>query len=114
HTCAWPYPLSVNLDVNLASPRVLQGVATGVVLAGFVANWHAVVVVAAIGLVVAFVVFAANVRRYGRTWATEVALLVLSAIAFALGRTGWAWLLAMLAAGVAATAAIADVWIAPT
>ena len=114
HTCAWPYPLSVNLDVNLARPRVLQGVATGVVLAGFVADWRPVVLVAAIGLVIAFVVFAAKVRRYGRTWATEVGLLVLSAVLFALGRAGFAWFLAMLAAGVAATAAIADVWIAPT
>jgi len=103
----------VNLDVDLRHPRVLQAIATGVILLGFVVDWRPVVLVAAIGLGAAFAAYASNVRRFGRTWVAEEALLVLSMILFALGRAGWAWLLAMLAAGVAATAAIANVWIAP-
>ena len=103
----------MNLDLDLRHPRALQGIATGVMLLGFVLDWRPVVLLAAIGLAVVFVVYASNVRRFGRTWMAEEALLVLSMILFAAGRAGWAWLLAMLAAGVAATAAIADVWIAP-
>jgi hypothetical protein len=99
--------------VDIRSPRVLQGAACSVLLLGFVVDWRPVVLVALIGLAVLFVVYAESVRRYGRTWAIEVGLLVLSAILFPIGRAGWAWLLAMLAAGIAATAAIADVWIAP-
>jgi hypothetical protein len=103
----------VNLEVDLRHPRVLQGIAAGVILLGFVVDWRPVVLVAAIGLAAVFAAYAAKVRRFGRTWIAEEALLVLSMMLFALGRAGWAWLLAMLAAGVAATAAIANVWIAP-
>jgi hypothetical protein len=103
----------VNLEIDLRHPRVLQGVATGLILLGFVVDWRPVVLVAAIALAGIFVVFADNVRRFGRTWVAEEVLLVLSMILFALGRAGWAWLFALLAAGVAATAAIANVWIAP-
>ncbi len=110
----WAYPLIVNRAVELSSPRVLQGIACGVILLGFVIDWRPVVLVAAIGLAGVFVAYAENVRRYGRTWTTEVGLLVVSALLFLVGRAGWAWLLGMLAAGVAATAAIANVWIAPT
>jgi uncharacterized membrane protein len=103
----------VKWDVDVRNPRVLQGIATGVILLGFVVDWRPIVLVAAIGLAAVFAAHASNVRRFGRTWVTEEALLVLSMILFVLGRAGWAWLLAMLAAGVAAMAAIANVWIAP-
>src|SRR4051794_22634041 len=103
----------VKVDADLRHPRALQGIATGVLLLGFVADWRPVVLLAAIALAGAFAAFADNVRRFGRTWVTEEVLLVLSMLLFTFGRAGWAWLLAMIAAGVAATAAIADVWIAP-
>ena len=47
------------------------------------------------------------------TWSVEVALLVTSTVLFAVGRAGWAWVLAMLAAGIAALATAADIWIKP-
>ena len=43
----------------------------------------------------------------------EIGLLLLSCLLFLIGRSGWAWVAAMLAAGIAATAAIADVWVLP-
>jgi hypothetical protein len=103
----------VDLNVDFRSARALQGVVCGILLLGFVVDWRPVVLVAVIALAGLFVAYAESVRRYGRTWATEVGLLVLSAILFPIGRAGWAWFLAILAAGIAATAAIADVWIAP-
>lgn len=103
----------MDLGVNLRSSRQLQGAAAALTLLGFVADLRPVVVVAAVGLAAAFVANAPTARRYGRTWAIEVALLVLATILFAVGRAGWAWVFGLFAAGIAATAAIADIWIAP-
>ena len=102
------YPCGV--EVDLRSPRTLQGVAAGFILLGFVADFRAVVPIAALGLLATFLV----VERMRRvTWSTEVALLVVSTVLFAVGRAGWAWVLALLATGIAALAAAADVWIKP-
>ena len=102
------YPCGV--EVDLRSPRTLQGVAAGFILLGFVADFRAVVPIAALGLLATFLV----VERMRRvTWSTEVALLVVSTVLFAVGRAGWAWVLALLATGIAAMAATADVWIKP-
>jgi hypothetical protein len=98
------------VEVDLRSPRSLQGVAAGFVLLGFVADFRAVVPLAALGLLATFVV----VERMQRvTWGAEVALLIVSTALFAGGHAGWAWVLAMLAAGIAALAAAANVWITP-
>ena len=91
----------------------MQAIAAGVILLGFVIDWHLVVLVAAIGLAGAFAADADNVRPYGRTWVTEEVLLALSAFSFLVGRAGYAWVLALLAAFVAALAAAAEVWIGP-
>jgi len=88
----------------------MQAIAAAVVLLGFVADFRAVVVVALLALLATF----ALVEQMHRvTWATEVGLLVVSAILFLAGHAGWAWLAAMIAAGVAALAVAADVWVAP-
>ena len=58
-------------------------------------------------------VWSSPISDPGITWITEIALLVLSALLFLIGRAGWAWLLGCLAAGTAALAAAADVWINP-
>jgi hypothetical protein len=98
------------VDIDLRSPRVMQGIATGVVLLGFVADFRFVVLLVALGLLATFVRIE---RSQQTTWATEIGLLVLSALLFLIGRAGWAWFFALLAAGVAALAAMADVWILP-
>jgi hypothetical protein len=88
----------------------MQAVAAGVVLLGFVVNFRFVVLLVALGLLVMFV----RVERMHRiTWATEAGLLLLSTLLFLVGRAGYAWVFAMLAAGIAALAAAADVWILP-
>jgi len=88
----------------------MQAVAAGVVLLGLVADFRLVVLLAAVGLLVTF----ARIERPFRiTWMVEVGLLVLAALLFLVGRAGWAWVMASLAAGIAALAAMADVWIAP-
>jgi aminoglycoside phosphotransferase len=90
----------------------MQGIAAGVVLLGFVADFRFVVVVVALGLVVTLATDL--VERSDRiTWLTEIGLLVLATVLLLLGRAGWAWLLGCAAAGVAALAAAADVWVAP-
>ena len=88
----------------------MQGIAAGVVLLGFVADFRVVVLLVALGLL-ATLVLVEQMHRI--TWASEVGLLVVSAILFLAGHAGWAWLAAMIAAGAAALAAAADVWIAP-
>ena len=98
------------MEVDLRSPRPLQAAAAGLILLGFVGDFRAVVPIAALGLLATFVIVE-RVRRV--TWSAEIVLLVVSTILFAVGRAGWAWILAMLAAGVAALAAAADVWIKP-
>jgi hypothetical protein len=98
------------VDIDLRSPRVMQGIAAGVVLVGFVLDVRFVVLVVALGLLATF----ARIERSQRpTWATETGLGVLSALLFAIGRAGWGWVFAMIAAGIAALAAAADVWIRP-
>ena len=98
------------MDLDLRSPRVMQGVAAGVVLLGFVADVRVVALLVAVGLLATFV----RIERTHRiTWAVEVGLLLLSTLLFLVGRAGWAWVLASVAAGIAALAAAADVWIAP-
>jgi len=98
------------MDLDLRSPRTMQGVAAGVVLLGFVADVRFVVLLVALGLLATF----ARIERNRRpTWTAETALLVLSALLFLIGRAGWAWVFAMVAAGIAALAAMADVWILP-
>ncbi len=88
----------------------MQGVATGVVLLGFVVDFRFVVLLVALGLLATFV----RIERPQRiTWATEIGLLVLSTLLFLIGRAGWAWFFGLMAAGVAALAAMADVWILP-
>ncbi|MBV9284107.1 MAG: hypothetical protein JO176_05810 [Acidimicrobiia bacterium] len=98
------------MEVDLHSPRVMQGIAAAVVLLGFVADFRVVVVLALLGVLATFVLVE---QMHRMTWATEAGLLVLSAILFLAGHSGFAWLLAMIAAGVAALAAAADIWIAP-
>jgi len=98
------------MEVDLRSPRTLQSAAAGLILLGFVGDFRAVVPIAALGLLATF----ALVERARRvTWAAEIVLLVVSTVLFAVGRAGWAWVLAMLGAGIAALAAAADVWIKP-
>jgi hypothetical protein len=100
----WP------VEVDLQSPRSMQGIAAGLVLGGFVVDLHLIVPLAALGLLVTFV----RVERMHRiTWTAEIALLVVSTLLFLLGRAGYAWTLALIAAGIAALAAAADVWIKP-
>ncbi|MBV8162223.1 MAG: hypothetical protein JO265_14985 [Acidimicrobiia bacterium] len=99
------------MDVDLSSPRVWQAAAAGVVLLGFAVDFRVVVALAALGLLATFVRVEPTHRL---TWAVEVGLLVVSALLFLVGRAGWAWVLGMLAAGTAAMAAAADVWIAPS
>jgi hypothetical protein len=100
----------LDVDIDLRSPRAMQGILAGVVLLGFVADVRFVVLIAAVGLLATF---ARIERSQTVTWATETALLVLSALLFLISRAGWAWLFTMIAAGVAALAAMAGVWIAP-
>ena len=88
----------------------MQGIAGAVVLLGFVADFRVVVVLAVLGLLATFVLVE---QMHRITWVIEAGLLVISAILFLAGHAGFAWLLAMIAAGVAALAAAADVWIAP-
>lgn len=88
----------------------MQGVAAGVVLLGFVADFRFVALVAALGLLATL----PRIQRSQRiTWMVEIGLLVVSTLLFLAGRAGWAWVLASLAAGIAALAATADVWILP-
>ena len=98
------------MDVDLRSPRVMQGVAAGVVLGGFVVDIRFVPLLAALGLLATFVLIERTCRI---TWMVELGLLVVSTLLFLVGRAGWAWVLASLAAGIAALAATADVWIRP-
>jgi hypothetical protein len=98
------------MEVDLRNPRVLQTVTAGVVLLAFVADFRFVVLVVTLGL---FATFVRVEPMYRITWATEAALLLLSALLFIVGRAGFAWVLALLAAGMAALAAAADVWILP-
>jgi len=96
--------------VDLRSPRVRQAIAATVILLGFVVDFRFVVLLAAIGVLATL----ARVEpRYRITWATEAGLLLFASLLFLAGRAGWAWVLAALAAGIAALAAAADVWIAP-
>jgi len=88
----------------------MQGVAAGVVLGGFVVDVRFVALLAAFGLLATFGLIE---RRYRITWMVELGLLVVSTLLFLVGRDGWAWVLASLAAGIAALAAAADVWILP-
>ena len=98
------------MEVDLRNPRVLQGVTAGVVLLAFVVDFRFVVLLVTLGLFATFV----RVEPMHRiTWATEAGLLLVSTLLFLAGRAGYAWVLAMLAAGIAALAAAADVWIAP-
>jgi hypothetical protein len=100
----WP------VEVDLQSPRSMQGIAAGLVLGGFVVDFRVVVPLAALGLLVTFV----RVESMHRiTWTAEIALLVVAGLLFLLGRAGYAWTLALIAAGIAALAAAADVWIKP-
>jgi hypothetical protein len=98
------------VEVDLRSPRIQQAIAAAVVLLAFVLDFRVVVLLAAIGLLVTFARVEATYRI---SWATEAGLLVVSALLLLLGRAGWAWVLALLAAGIAALAAAADVWILP-
>ena len=98
------------MEVDLRNPRVLQGVTAGVVLLAFVVDFRFVVLLVTLGLLATFV----RVKpMYRITWATEAGLLLVSTLLFLAGRAGYAWVLAMLAAGIAALAAATDVWIAP-
>jgi hypothetical protein len=98
------------VDIDLRSPRVMQGIAAGVVLLGFVADFRFVALLAALGLAATFV----RVERpYRISWLAEIGLLVVSTLLFLLGRAGWGWILAALAAGIAALAAAADIWVSP-
>ena len=98
------------MDVDLRSPRGMQVMAAGVVLLAFVVDFRFVVLLVALGLLATFV----RVEQMHRiTWATEAALLLLSTLLFLVGRAGYAWVFALIAAGAAALAAAADVWIAP-
>jgi hypothetical protein len=98
------------MDLELQRPRTMQAIAAAVVLLGFVVDVRVVALVAALGLLATFVRIAGTYRI---TWATEVGLLVVSTLLFLVGRAGYAWALAMLAAGIAALAAAADIWILP-
>ena len=98
------------MQVDLRNPRTQQAIAAAVVLLAFVVDFRFVVLLAAIGLLATFARIEA---RYRVTWATEAGLLVVSTLLFLAGRAGWAWILAALAAGIAALAAAADVCIAP-
>jgi hypothetical protein len=98
------------VEVDLRNPRTMQTVAAGVVLLGFVVDFRLVSIVAALGLLATFVRVE---RTYRITWATEIGLLLVSTLLFLVGRAGYAWVLTMLAAGIAALAAAADVWILP-
>ena len=100
------------MNVDLQSPRVAYGGLAGVVLLGFVVDFRLVVVLAALVPLARFV--QGRVEQGERTTcATEIGLLVVAGLLFLLGRAGWGWVLASLAAGVAALAAAADVWILP-
>jgi hypothetical protein len=98
------------VEVDLRSPRTMQTVAAAVVLLGFVVDFRFVMVLVAFGLLATFVRVEPTHRI---TWATETALLLLSGLLFLVGRAGYAWVLALLAAGIAALAAAADIWILP-
>ncbi|GEM_PF-7077512 len=98
------------MDVELRSPRTMQGVATAAILLGFVADVRVVPFLAAIALMATF---ARMEPTFQTSWATEIGLLVVGALLFLIGRAGWGWVLSMLAAGVAAIAAMADIWILP-
>ena len=98
------------MDIDLRSPRAMQAAFAAIVLLGFVADFRPVVPIAALGLLASFVIIE---RMHRLTWAVEVALLVVSTVLFAVGRAGWAWVLAMLAAGIAALVTAADIWLAP-
>ena len=98
------------MNVDLRSPRSSQGVIAGLILVGFVTDLRLVVLLAALGLLATFVLIE---RPQRITWLVEITLLVVSALLFLVGRAGWGWLLGSLAAGVAALAAAADVWIKP-
>ena len=88
----------------------MQAIAAGVVLLGLVGDFRVFVLIVALGLLV---MFTRIERPYRITWMVEIGLLVLSTLLFFAGRTGWAWVLASLAAAAAALAAMADVWVLP-
>ena len=98
------------MDIDLRSPRAMQAAFAAIVLLGFVADFGLVVPLAVLGLLASFVIVE---RMHRLTWGVEVGLLVVSTVLFAVGRAGWAWVLAMLAAGIAALATAADIWIKP-
>lgn len=98
------------MDIELRSPRTMQAVVTAAVLLGFVADVRVVPFLAAIALAATFTRME---PPYQMSWGTEIGLLVLGALLFLIGRAGWAWVLTMFAAGIAAIAAMADVWILP-
>jgi len=98
------------VEVDLRNPRTMQALAAAVVLLGFVIDFRFVSIVVALGLLATF---GRVERTYRITWATETGLLLVSTLLFGAGRAGYAWVLTMLAAGIAALAAAAQVWILP-
>jgi len=98
------------VQVDLRSARIQQAIATAIVLLAFVLDFRIVVLLVAIGLLATLARVEATYRI---TWATEAGLLIVSTLLFLVGRAGWAWVLALLAAGIAALAAAAEVWILP-
>jgi hypothetical protein len=88
----------------------MQTIAAGVVLLGLVGDFRVFVLLVALGLLATYVRIE---RPYRITWIVEIGLLALSTVLFFAGRGGWAWVLASLAAGIAALAAMAQVWILP-
>ena len=98
------------MEVDLQRPPTQQAIAAGVVLLGLVGDFRVFVLIVALGLLATF---RSKEPPYRITWMVEIGLLVLSTLLFFAGRAGWAWVLASLAAGVAALAAMADVWVLP-
>jgi hypothetical protein len=98
------------MDVELRSPRTIQAVTAGAVLLGFVADVRVVPLLAVVALLATFVRVEPTYRI---TWATEVGLLLVATLLFFAGRGGWGWIFASVAAGIAALAAAANVWILP-
>jgi hypothetical protein len=101
------------VDLDQRNPRVLQGAGAALVLLGFVADVRVAVPLAALGLLAAYALHLGILRPYRVHWIAEVALLAVASVLLFVGRAGWTWVLALLAAGMAAMAAIADVWVAP-
>ena len=99
-------------------PRLVQAVATALLLLGFVAETRPVVPFVALVLIATGVAgprfFGEDAARAARaSVVVEAVLLAAGSVLFVAGHSGWGWALAFIAALLSGMAAVAEVWLRP-